>query len=1065
MSAYSSKHWPENGHGYYEASPYRSESSRGANRAFYRQQEPRWFRGEGSPHSPYGGSSREYGRHGEMTEWSPYPAHPGSLENGYREREMYPLQHRGEPPIHARNSPRPNPYDLEDPRLHSRDHSAWNRGSPRGPFHHSPTLDAGRSDLAPHDSHQNSHPLQSGYRGVSSYGHRFREGGGGGFAKRPPLESSRSYPPNSSGQYNGGAYWGEGPEGRYPPQRRHSPHRPLLPTPSDDRLPDSHQRGSRASASSMSPCSNSPDMESPRYSRITASGVLEAHEQHKVPVHSLMERRDKGQLEPMGACSSVLPPKRECPAMRAEERRTVLGGKAEKDRIDGLIPHHQNSGAQDSQVSGRSSSIRDPRLQQNKNIAQGAVLTAPSSASQVLKEHSYFREQLQPDHLTQQKQSGSCYLSSMTKAIPQKTKPAPPTALSEKPQPSSVPLPRMQSEQQATSERVPAPHATSSTPVKESSPVKEISERIKKEPEVAAQIEENVRIALPLGQLDVAKKPDCVENQTTESDSSCLEASKFSLQQLSTSVPVDSLPVAADCYPPSPKLFMGGFELDLDTEPESSGEEEGGVSLGADSFMVHVPNIMLPNHYWGIPVPSADESGLRMSSEGDGSEPLKLSLKKYQANQFQLRNGRVLPACTLAFYASRKSPQISSLSALERSPEAHHRRRSQRLAALATAGEGGEGCTLSDDNSESGGEEGDKHEPPDSDESYHLPNTHSGDCSRVPTDGGLGEDSSAVRSEAAEDPAQQASVGKRKRARRGRRSRFFVHSKRKRLTAPAQEGSTDGQASSFELEHSLSALHTHRRSYQDFKPVILETRSRGESFTLMRRKVMEQEIQQHELERVQTARQGDEEDTEDCYMRGEEMDDCGSVQSATSSSLASRDVDSSTTKSSILEQFSPELVARCKKITTAKSSGDTPLHKVCRTGKYDMARYLLLVEGVSVNAQDHAGWTALHEACSSRNHRIAELLLQCSADANLSATDGTRPIHDAIESGSLDLVQLLLQYGADPLAEFGEKTPVEFARAVGQNEIFRYLKEIVMERQKKQTSPSPQSSVSENHTN
>lgn len=34
---------------------------------------------------------------------------------------------------------------------------------------------------------------------------------------------------------------------------------------------------------------------------------------------------------------------------------------------------------------------------------------------------------------------------------------------------------------------------------------------------------------------------------------------------------------------------------------------------------------------------------------------------------------------------------------------------------------------------------------------------------------------------------------------------------------------------------------------------------------------MEQEIQQHELERVQTARQGDEEDTEDCYMRGEEM--------------------------------------------------------------------------------------------------------------------------------------------------------------------------------------------------
>ena len=58
-----------------------------------------------------------------------------------------------------------------------------------------------------------------------------------------------------------------------------------------------------------------------------------------------------------------------------------------------------------------------------------------------------------------------------------------------------------------------------------------------------------------------------------------------------------------------------------------------------------------------------------------------------------------------------------------------------------------------------------------------------------------------------------------------------------------------------------------------------------------------------------------------------------------------------------------------------------------------MARYLLLVEGVLVNAQDHAGWTALHEACSSCNLRIAELLLQYGADANLSATDGTRYIY------------------------------------------------------------------------
>ena len=532
--------------------------------------------------------------------------------------------------------------------------------------------------------------------------------------------------------------------------------------------------------------SNSPDVESPRYSRTTVSGTLEAHDQHKVPVHSLMERRDKGQLEPMDACSSVLPPKRECLpsySTRAEEKRTIHGVKlVDKERIDGLVPHHQTSGSLDSPMSGRTSSVRDPRLQQSKSIAHPTVLTASPSASQVLREHSYFLEPLQPNYpvANQQKPSGSCYLSPMPKVGFQKTKPASQTAPSENPQPSSVPLSRKPSEHQSKSESVPAPHTTGGTPAKESSPVKDISERIKKEPE-AAQIEENARIAIPLGQLDIAKRPDCVENETTESDPSHLEASKFRTQQLSSRCPVESPHEAGECYPPSPKFSMGGFELDLDTEPESSGEDEGGISLGADSFMVHVPNNVLPNHYWACAATPEDESRLRFSrsNEEGNSESLKLSLKKYQANQFQLRNGRVLPACTLAFYASRKSPQNSSPSTSERSPETHHRRRSQRLAALATtAGEGGESCTLSDaedDNSESGGEEGDKHEPPDSDESYHLPYTYAEDCSRIPTDSGLGKDPVAMRGEeGAEDPAQQASVGKRKRSRRGRKSRFFV---------------------------------------------------------------------------------------------------------------------------------------------------------------------------------------------------------------------------------------------------------------------------------------------------
>jgi len=37
-------------------------------------------------------------------------------------------------------------------------------------------------------------------------------------------------------------------------------------------------------------------------------------------------------------------------------------------------------------------------------------------------------------------------------------------------------------------------------------------------------------------------------------------------------------------------------------------------------------------------------------------------------------------------------------------------------------------------------------------------------------------------------------------------------------------------------------------------------------------------------------------------------------------------------------------------------------------------------------------------------------------------------------------VKVLISHGADPLAEFGEKTPVEFARAVDQKEVYKYLK-------------------------
>lgn len=50
-----------------------------------------------------------------------------------------------------------------------------------------------------------------------------------------------------------------------------------------------------------------------------------------------------------------------------------------------------------------------------------------------------------------------------------------------------------------------------------------------------------------------------------------------------------------------------------------------------------------------------------------------------------------------------------------------------------------------------------------------------------------------------------------------------------------------------------------------------------------------------------------------------------------------------------------------------------------------------------------------------------------------------RPIHDAIEIGSLEIVKLLIKYGADPMADLGDKTPLEFSKSLEQTGIHEYI--------------------------
>uniref|UniRef100_A0A8C3WMR2 Ankyrin repeat domain 61 n=1 Tax=Catagonus wagneri TaxID=51154 RepID=A0A8C3WMR2_9CETA len=61
---------------------------------------------------------------------------------------------------------------------------------------------------------------------------------------------------------------------------------------------------------------------------------------------------------------------------------------------------------------------------------------------------------------------------------------------------------------------------------------------------------------------------------------------------------------------------------------------------------------------------------------------------------------------------------------------------------------------------------------------------------------------------------------------------------------------------------------------------------------------------------------------------------------------------------------------------------------------------LLLVHGAKVNAQDHEGQTAIHEACFGGREPIINLLLEFEANVNIVTRNGESPIHMYLQRSS-----------------------------------------------------------------
>ena len=106
---------------------------------------------------------------------------------------------------------------------------------------------------------------------------------------------------------------------------------------------------------------------------------------------------------------------------------------------------------------------------------------------------------------------------------------------------------------------------------------------------------------------------------------------------------------------------------------------------------------------------------------------------------------------------------------------------------------------------------------------------------------------------------------------------------------------------------------------------------------------------------------------------------------------------------------------------------------------------LVLRAGISANAKDEQGQSALTMAAAMPTPNIAELLLTHGADVNARNTDGATPLMAAIMTGQKETAKLLLSQGAEvnvstPLGSPPQHMPMLFlAIAVGDVEITKLL--------------------------
>ena len=101
----------------------------------------------------------------------------------------------------------------------------------------------------------------------------------------------------------------------------------------------------------------------------------------------------------------------------------------------------------------------------------------------------------------------------------------------------------------------------------------------------------------------------------------------------------------------------------------------------------------------------------------------------------------------------------------------------------------------------------------------------------------------------------------------------------------------------------------------------------------------------------------------------------------------------------------------------------------------------LLKGGLDVDERDAKGNTLLMLASYHGKTQVVKLLLKSGATVDLRNDKGQTPLGGVAFKGYAEIATLLLDAGADPLADQGGQTPVDYATMFGRQEILVLLRE------------------------